>query len=111
MNIRLKINATALAAGIAFAMTSGMASADGAFDLEAELRSLQPQATSPAQLAATKDDGKTLAEAIEQVRRQTGGRIVSAETRVRGGREVHYIKVLTKDGKVKTRTVNGKSRR
>ncbi|NIL95545.1 MAG: hypothetical protein GTO71_14225 [Woeseiaceae bacterium] len=54
------------------------------------------------------DDAKSLAQAIEQVRRKTKGRIVSAETRVSGGREVHYIKVLTKDGKVKTHKVAGR---
>jgi len=54
--------------------------------------------------------GKSLSEAVEQVRRQTGGRILSAETRVQGDREVHHIKVLTKDGKVKTHKVQGKRR-
>jgi len=54
--------------------------------------------------------GKSLSEAVEQVRRQTGGRILSAETKVQGGREVHHIKVLTKDGKVKTHKVQGKRR-
>jgi len=54
--------------------------------------------------------GMTLSQAIESVRRRTNGRVVSAETRVQGGREVHYIKVLTKDGKVKTHKVNGRSR-
>jgi hypothetical protein len=54
--------------------------------------------------------GKTLSEAVEQVRRQTGGQILSAETKVQGGREVHHIKVLTKDGKVKTHKVKGKRR-
>jgi hypothetical protein len=39
-----------------------------------------------------------------------GDRIVSAETRVQGGREVHHIKVLTKDGKVKTHKVDGRRR-
>jgi hypothetical protein len=49
----------------------------------------------------------TLDQAVEQVRRQYNGRIVSAETRVSGKREIHYIKVLTDDGKVKTVTVPG----
>ena len=62
------------------------------------------------------DDGSTfvlaqgncmsLSEAIESVRRRTGGKVLSAETRVQGGREVHHIKVL-KDGKVRTHKVNG----
>ena len=50
---------------------------------------------------------KSLSEAVEQVRRQTGGRILSAETKISGNREVHHIKVLTKDGKVKTQKVQG----
>ena len=55
-------------------------------------------------------DGKTLDQAIAEVRRKTGGKIVSAETKEQGGREVHHIKVLTKDGKVKTHKVNGRRR-
>jgi uncharacterized membrane protein YkoI len=54
--------------------------------------------------------GKSLSEAVEQVRRQTDGRILSAETKVNGNREVHHIKVLTKDGKVKTVKVPGRRR-
>ena len=49
-----------------------------------------------------------LAQATESVRRKTNGRVVGAETKIQGGREVHYIKVLTKDGKVKTHKVNGR---
>lgn len=52
--------------------------------------------------------GMTLDQAVEQVRRQYNGRIVSAETRVSGNREIHYIKVLLEDGKVKTVTVPGR---
>ena len=59
---------------------------------------------------AQADNGKTLNQAVEQVRRQTGGRILSAETRVEGNREVHHIKVLTKDGKVQTHRVQGRRR-
>ena len=54
--------------------------------------------------------GKSLNEAVEQVRRQCNGRIVDAKTRVKGNREVHQIKCLTKDGKVKTYNINGKRR-
>ncbi len=54
------------------------------------------------------NDGMTLSQAVESVRRSTDGRIVSAETRIQGGREVHYIKVLTKDGKVKTHKISGR---
>ena len=55
-------------------------------------------------------NGKSLSEAVEQVRRKTGGRILSAETKMEGNREVHHIKVLTKDGKVKTHKVQGRKR-
>ena len=53
--------------------------------------------------------GMSLSQAIESVRR--GGnvkQVISAETKVSGGREVHYIKVLTKDGKVQTHKVQGR---
>ena len=62
-------------------------------------------------MQATQGGGMTLSEAIDSVRR--GGnveRVISAETRVSGGREVHHIKVLTKDGKVKTHKVQGQKR-
>lgn len=60
--------------------------------------------------ASQGNGGKSLSEAVEQVRRQTGGQILSAETRMQGNREVHHIKVLTKDGKVKTHKIQGKKR-
>jgi len=59
-------------------------------------------------LGVTQGGGKSLSEAIEQVRRQTGGQILSAQTKVSGNREIHHIKVLTKDGKVKTFKVQGR---
>jgi hypothetical protein len=58
--------------------------------------------------AGAYQDGMTLEQAVAQVRRQYNGRIVSAETQVSGGREIHVIKVLTSDGKVKTVRVPGR---
>ena len=81
-----------------------------AFDLEANLRAQHVQYQGESSLQVTQQDGMSLSEAIESVRQRTGGRVVSAETRVEGDREVHYIKVLTKDGKVKTHKVNGRRR-
>jgi len=52
----------------------------------------------------------SLSQAVQQVRRQYNGQIVSAETTVRGNRETHIIKVLTQDGKVKTVRVAGCNR-
>lgn len=81
-----------------------------AFDLEASLKSLHVQYEGEPLLQVAQDNGMSLSEAIESVRRKTGGRVVSAETRVQNGREVHHIKVLTKDGKVRTHKVSGRRR-
>lgn len=62
----------------------------------------------PAAYSVMQSDGVTLEEAIEQVRRQTNGRIVDAQTVVNNCRETHVIKILTDDGKVKTRRVPGR---
>lgn len=69
-----------------------------------------PRAAESARVLA-QQDGPSLAEAVERVRRQYRGRIVSAETHVSGNREVHVIKVLTEDGKVKTVRIPGRSLR
>jgi hypothetical protein len=57
---------------------------------------------------AFQGSGMTLEEAVAQVRRQYDGRIVSAETQVSAGQEMHIIKVLTSDGKVKTVRIPGR---
>lgn len=93
------------------ALTSVSASA---YDLEQALRDLQDQrydgVKPDLRIAQRSGGGKSLSEAVEQVRRQTNGRVLSAETKIKGDREVHYIKVLTDDGKVKTHTVQGRKR-
>ncbi|MGI9271372.1 MAG: PepSY domain-containing protein [Woeseiaceae bacterium] len=61
-------------------------------------------------LQVAQNDGMSLSQAVDSVRRKTGGRIISAETKRKGGREVHHIKVLTDDGKVKTHRVQGRKR-
>jgi len=81
-----------------------------AFDLETNLKALHQQYRGDPLLQVAQQDGMSLSEAIESVRQRTGGRVVSAETKVQGDREVHYIKVLTKDGKVRTHKVNGRRR-
>ena len=63
-----------------------------------------------AEAATQQCGGVSLSQAVEQVRRQYKGRIVSATTEVKGGCEVHVIKVLTDDGKVKTVRVPGQQR-
>jgi uncharacterized membrane protein YkoI len=81
-----------------------------AFDLEENLKAQHVQYQGEPLLQVAQGDGMSLSEAIESVRSRTGGRVVSAETKVSNGREVHYIKVLTEDGKVKTHKVNGRRR-
>ena len=81
-----------------------------AFDLEENLKQDHAQYQGEAVLQFAQSDGMSLSQATESVRRRTGGRVVGAETKIQGDREVHYIKVL-KDGKVKTHKVNGRKRR
>ncbi len=80
-----------------------------AFDLEQTLKEQHVQYQGDAGFRVVQSDGMTLSQATESIRNRTGGKILSAETRVQGGREVHHIKVL-KDGKVKTHKVNGRRR-
>jgi uncharacterized membrane protein YkoI len=49
----------------------------------------------------------SLSQAIQKVKRDTGGKVLSAQTRVQGNREVHFVKVLTQDGRVRTVRVQG----
>ncbi len=84
-----------------------------AFDVEQSLKRLHEQYLAmdlPDARVAQNSDGMTLSQAIESVRRQTNGRILDAKTTVSGNREMHHIKVLTKDGKVRTFNVPGQTR-
>ena len=47
-------------------------------------------------------DEVTLSEAVARVKEEYGGRILEAETREQNGRRVHVIKVLTREGRVRT---------
>ena len=87
-------------AGAAVRLQTEALGADLELDSAPEARDLRP----------VQSGGMSLSQAVEMVRKRTGGKIVSAETRVQGGREVHHIKVLTKDGKVRTERVNGRRR-
>jgi uncharacterized membrane protein YkoI len=81
------------------------------FDLEQSLRETTAPRLGEVQAdfrVAQNGNGMSLSQAIESVRRQTGGQIVSATTKVSNGQETHHIKVLTKDGKVKTVKVPGR---
>jgi uncharacterized membrane protein YkoI len=102
--MRIALTLLMLAAAVSWPLSAN------AFDLEAELKAGHVQYQGEPWLVVAQSDGVSLSEAIEQVRKRTGGRVVSAETKVQNGREVHHIKVLTKDGKVRTHKVNGRRR-
>jgi uncharacterized membrane protein YkoI len=48
----------------------------------------------------------SLDTAVSQVKRDTGGRILSAETVNKNGRRIHRIKVLTPDNRVRIVNIN-----
>lgn len=50
----------------------------------------------------------SLSQAVSRARSQNpGGRVISAETKRRGNRVTHVVKILTSDGKVRTRSFPG----
>ena len=83
-----------------------------AFGLEETLQAEPMQYAGQPPMMIAQSDGMTLSQATSEVRKRlrSGDRIISAETRVQGGREVHIIKVLTSDQKVKTYRYNGRRR-
>ena|GEM_PF-1328893 len=80
-----------------------------AFDLEENLKEQHVQYAGQPPLVIVQGNCMSLSQATASIRSRLkpGDRIVSAETRVKGDREVHHIKVLTKGGKVQTHRVNG----
>ncbi len=52
-------------------------------------------------LRVARQQGESLDAAVARIRKQTGGRILSAETVTRHGKRVHRIKVLLPNGHVK----------
>lgn len=62
-----------------------------------------------AQPALSRERMGSLQEAIEEVQRETGGRVLSADTVRAGPRELYRIKVLTPDGRVRVITKSSRS--
>ena len=95
---------------IVITATLFVAGSVSAFELEETLAGIAIGAGEPAAaLVVAQDRGMTLSQAVESVRRRGNvERIVSATTRVENGREVHHIRYMTKDGKVRTTKVNGR---
>lgn len=52
-------------------------------------------------LTLAESSDRSLDRAVARVQKETGGRILSAETVLKEGRKVHRIKVLTRDRKVR----------
>lgn len=65
----------------------------------------------PVDVAQAGNGGISLDGAVSRVRRQTNGKILSAETVRHDGRSVHRIKVLTQDGRVKRLLIDAQSGR
>ena len=57
------------------------------------------------------DRRKSLDEAVSEARDRYPGRVLSAETERRGGRESYNIRILTDDGRVKRLRVDPESGR
>lgn len=58
---------------------------------------------------AQADRRTSLEDAVSDARNRYPGRVLSAETDRRGGRESHNIRILTKDGRVKRLRVDPES--
>ena len=56
------------------------------------------------------NSGMSLNQAVQQAQRETGGRVLSADTVTQGDRAVHRIKVLTPSGQVRIVTIDAQSR-
>jgi uncharacterized membrane protein YkoI len=64
-----------------------------------DLRGITNQFAHPP--AYSEKQGISLDEAIARARRESDGKVISAETVPQGDRNVHRIKILTRDGRVK----------
>ena len=62
--------------------------------------------TSSPDIQLAQNNNQSLNNAVRSVKKQTGGRILSAKTVGENGRRVHKIKVLLPSGKVQTFTIN-----
>jgi len=83
------------------------APAKATFDVDSIVRDGLPVFEMPAEAYPTQSC-TSRSQAVDQVRRRGDvQRVISAETKVSGGREVHHIRYQTKDGKIKTQRVQG----
>ena len=52
---------------------------------------------------------RELDSAVSRARERTGGRVLSAETRYVDGQPIHFVRILTKDGKVRRLRIDASS--
>lgn len=64
-----------------------------------------------AQRSAERGGYQSLDSAVSRARQRSNGRVLSAETREVDGRPVHYIRLLTPDGRVKRVRIDARSGR
>jgi len=77
---------------------------------QADTGSVLAPVDSPTSMVAAQD-GMSLSQAVASIRRRGDvERVVSAKTENKNGREVHVIRYMTKDGKVKTARIQGRRR-
>ena len=60
---------------------------------------------------AQADRRTSLEDAVSEARNRHPGRVLSAETERRGGRDSHRIRILTRDGRVKRLRMDAESGR
>lgn len=87
-----------LAAPLLIALVLGVAASAAPVHAAGPGSVVPPEA---AAMTAMRED-VSLSEAVARVKREYGGRILEAETREQNGRRVHVIKVLTREGRVRT---------
>lgn len=75
----------------------------------AALTHAQTAASTSNQSARTAGAQIAAADAAEIVRRQYGGRVMGVETRQRDGRVIYQVRILQKDGRMRTINVDGHS--
>lgn len=80
-------------------------------DLSAVTAAASTRAPTQVTAAPQARDAVSLDQAVAMVRRQTGGRIIKANSTSSNGRTIHMIRVLTQDGKVFTVRVDAASGR
>ena len=103
MNIEPKITL----AVVALVLTMFTTPAQALMQAEAPVEVIVSEPEAPP-LVIAQGGCMSLSQAVESVRRRGDvQQVVSAETQVRGGREVHVIKVLTQDGRVMTHRIPG----